>query len=177
MVLCPLFILLSGCGELSNKILATFNRGQDFQRSEIINNGPGIADGQSELLMAIQLMNSDGSVVKQFKPTYEIISGTGVIPAACTTSNINGVSTCLLKATQPGVKRVSVTNIKITLEGDITFNTPTAKPILGLASASKKQTSGTYTLSATVGAQEPGPVKTSGTYKLFGGVQGEGFSR
>lgn len=179
MTLSCLCLLLTSCGKLSGQIEAVFTRPkvQDFKKSEIIQNGPGIADGQSALTVAISLMNSDGSVVPQFKPTYDIVSGTGVLPAACTTSNNNGISTCLLKATQAGVKKLSVTNIQIPLEADLIFTNPQFKPIFGFVAADKKQSTGTYTLSATIGSQEPGIVKTSGTHKLYGGVQGEGFSR
>lgn len=180
MVLICTSLLFSGCGKISSQIEATFKRPsiQDFKKSEIISNGPGIADGQSELLVVIQLMNSDGSIVKLFRPTYEIVSGTGVTASACTTSNNNGVSTCVLKSAQAGTKRISVTNIEIPLQADVVFNQPPAgKPNFGLAVANKMQIQGAHTLTATIGNQEPGAVRTSGTYKLFGGVQGEAFSR
>lgn len=163
---------------MGGSIGALFGSGaNDFMKSEIISNGPGIADGQSELLMIVHLVNSNGSKVKDFTPIYQVVSGSAVFASACTASNVNGVSTCVLKSTQAGVKRVSLTNIGIQLEADFVFNTPAPKPLLGLIAADKKQTSGTYTLSATIGSQEPAVVKTSGTYKLFGGVQGEAFSQ
>ncbi len=170
---------LLGCGKLSNEVSATFTKPsvQDFARSQVINNGPGIADGQSELLVVIQLMNSDGTPVKLFQPTYSIISGAGVAAQACTTSNINGVSTCVLKASQAGVKRLSITNITISLEADVIFNQPGRKPVMGLISASNSQTQAGVKIQASLGNQEPVPVQTSGPVKLFGGVQGEAFSR
>lgn len=171
---------LCGCGNISSEISSTFKRPsvQDFAKSEIINNGPGIADGQSELLVVVQLMNSDSTSVKLFKPTYEVTTGGGVSAAACTSSNSNGVSTCVLKATQAGTKTISVTNINRPLIADVVFNPPGAsKPVFGLVSASKTQTQGSYKLSANAGNQEPGLVKKSGAYTLFGGVQGEAFSR
>jgi hypothetical protein len=174
----PLFIFVAGCGKISNQVTATFNRVQDFKRSEIITNGPAIADGQSELLVVIHLMNSDGSSVKLFKPTYEIATGTGVSAQDCTTSNDNGISTCVLKATVAGTKKVSVTNIKIDLSADVVFTAPpTNKVLFGLVTASKTQTQGNFKLSGNIGNQEPGAVRTSGAFKLYGGVQGESFSR
>jgi hypothetical protein len=174
-----LSLIFVACGKLSSQIEASFKRPstQDFAKSEIINNGPGIADGQSELLVVIQLMNSDGTSVALFKPTYEIIAGTGVTASACITSNVNGVSTCVLKSVQAGLKRISVTNIPITLNADVLFNQPAGKSLFGLTSASKTQTQSGYKLSATVGSEVPGAIKKSGTYNLYGGFQGEVFSR
>lgn len=77
-------------------------------------NGPGLADGQTELLMIVRLVNSDGSKVKGYASAYELISGSAAT-SACTASNTDGVSTCVLKAIQAGVNRVSLTNIKIQL--------------------------------------------------------------
>jgi hypothetical protein len=173
-------ISLMGCGKLSNQISATFKTPSilDFKKSEIINNGPGISDGQSELLVVIQLTNSDGSSVKSFKPAYEVVSGLGVSTAPCTTSNANGVSTCVLKSSLPGTKQISITNINIELKANIVFNAPAAsKELFGLTSAEKTQTQGNFKISATIGSQEPGVLKTSGVFKLYGGVQGEQFSR
>lgn len=168
----------SGCGKISGEISANFNRVQDFKRSEIISNGPAVADGQSELLVVIQLMNTDGSSVKLFKPTYEVVSGTGVTTQACTTSNDNGVSTCILKANTAGTKRISVTNIKIELQADVVFSAPVAgKSMFGLISSTKNQTQSNFALSGSIGNQEPGVVKSNGTFKVYGGVQGEAFSR
>ena len=170
-------LLLSGC-TVSDQVQVQFDRVQDFKKSEIISNGPMVADGQSELLVVIQLMNSDGSSVKLFKPTYEVVAGTGVIAQACTTSNDNGVSTCVLKSVQAGTKTISVTNIKFNLKADIVFSAPVAsKALSGLISAKKNQSQGNFEISATIGNQETGVVKTGGAFKVYGGVQGEAFSR
>jgi len=178
LVVVGLFLFVTGCGKISGEISATFNRVQDFKRSEIISNGPAVADGQSELLVVIQLMNTDGSSVKLFKPTYEVVSGTGVTAQACTTSNDNGVSTCVLKSSEAGTKRISVTNIKIELQADVVFNSPTpGKAMFGLIAATKDQTQSNFNLKSSIGNQEPGVVKTSGAFKVYGGVQGEAFSR
>ncbi len=132
----------------------------------------------SELLVVIQLMNTDGSSVKLFKPTYEVTSGTGVTAQACTTSNENGVSTCVLKASVAGTKRISVTNVGINLLADVVFTAPIpGKAMFGLISATKNQTQSGFELSASIGNQEPGIVKSSGAFKVYGGVQGEVMSR
>jgi hypothetical protein len=173
-----LVFIVTGCGKTSGEISATFNRVQDFKRSEIISNGPAAADGSSELLVVIQLMNTDGSPVKLFRPTYEVVSGAVLIAQACTTSNINGVSTCVLKANTAGTRRIAVTNIQIALQAEVVFTAPTTgKSIFGLISSTKNQTQSNFGLSASIGSQEPGVVKSSGTFKVYGGVQGEAFSR
>ncbi len=173
-----MLIFFTGCGKISDKIDAKFSRVQDFKRSEIITNGPAVADGQSELLVVVQLMNTDGSSVKLFKPTYEVVSGSGVAAQACTTSNENGVSTCVLKSSEAGTKRISITNIKIELQADVVFNSPTpGKAMFGLIAVTKDQTQSSFNLKSSIGNQEPGVVKTSGAFKVYGGVQGEAFSR
>ncbi len=166
-----------GC-MVSDQVQAQFDRVQDFKKSEIISNGPAVADGQSELLVVIQLMNTDGSAVKLFKPAYEVIAGSGVSAQACTSSNENGVSTCVLKASLAGTKTISVTNIKIDLKADVVFNAPIAgKAMFGLISATKNHSQNGFNLSASIGNQEPKPVQSSGAFKVYGGVQGEVFSR
>lgn len=170
------WLTLAGCN-VSGGISSKF-RSVDFEKSEIISNGPAYADGQAELLMVVQLMNSDNSAVKDYKPTYEVVSGAAVNATECTTSNANGVSTCVLKSTVAGTKRVKVTNIKVDLQKDLVFiNPPAGKAMMDMAPATKKQTSGTHILNANLGNPVPQAVKTTGTHKLYGGFQGEVFSR
>lgn len=70
-----LTICLSGCGRISGSIVKSKTNGApDFQRSEVISSGTGIADGTTEYLIAIQLMNSDGSIVALFLRTSSIVS-------------------------------------------------------------------------------------------------------
>lgn len=171
-------LCLVGCGEITAGIESLFERDpNDFRKSEIISDSPAVADGQSELLMVISLVNSDGNPVKDYRPTYDVIAGTGVHASICTTSNNNGVSTCILKSSQAGTKRVSVTNIQIQLQADLVFENPTKKPIFGFTSASTTQSVGTVQLSGSFGALESTTVNTNGNFKLYGGVQGEAFSQ
>jgi hypothetical protein len=172
---------LSACGPIDGKIHLWGSTLPDFARSEIIQNGPAIADGSSELLVAVNLMNTDGSSVKLFKPTYEIVSGGGVQGSECTTSNNNGISTCILKSTQAGVKKFSVTNIRIKLERDVVF-TPPEKPgltsaIVSAAKFNKKSAQG-HELSGSVGSLHSQAVITGTSgWKIFGGPEGNAFSR
>lgn len=170
-------LFLTGCGKISSEVSAIFKGKTDFARSEIITSGTGVADGSTEMLVVIQLMNSDGTPVKLYKPTYEIVSGSGVTAQECTTSNSNGVSTCILKATQAGTKRLSVTNIKIELQKDLLFQLPSSKTMLGLASGAKQITTSGYKVSASVATQESAMVRESGGWKFYGGVEGNAASR
>jgi hypothetical protein len=172
-------LIAGGCAKIDGQIHSTFNRSllQDFEKSEIITNGPAAADGQSELLVVIQLKNSNQTPVSDYKPIYAVTSGLGVAAGECTTSNVNGVSTCVLKSTQAGTKHIAVTNVKIALEKDVVFTQPTTKSSLELLADGKSKTSGSYKFSGTIGSQSPGIVKSSGHYQFFGGVQGDVFSR
>lgn len=170
-------LAFTACGSVNVEISHFLRGTNDFKKSEILTNGPKIADGQSELLVIVHLVNSDGTEVSGHKPTYKVVSGTGLSPSTCTTSNYNGISICLIKSVHPGTKKISVDNINTQLEAELLFTAPAAKPILGLISSAKNQTQGTYSLSASIGNQEPFAVKTSGTLTLYGGVQGEVFSR
>jgi hypothetical protein len=147
----------------------------DFAKSEIISNGPAIANGSSELLVVVNLMNSDGSPVKLFKPIYYISAGAGVRGAECTTSNANGVSTCVLKATQAGFKRFKVTNIKrVDLQKDLLFIPPTPPGVTAsvVSSANRQVSSAGYELSGTAGSLQSSMVRTnSAGWKLYGGAE------
>ncbi len=75
-----LALFLCGCGSVSGGITdATAPVSQDFEKTEIIANGSVAADGVSQLLLAIQLKNSDNSSVADYQPTYDVVSGAGVV--------------------------------------------------------------------------------------------------
>lgn len=174
-------LVFSSCGGVDGKTHLSGAKRVDFARSEIISNGPAVADGSSELLVVIHLMNSDGSAVTLYKPSYEILSGAGVQGSECTTSNNNGVSTCVLKATQPGAKKFSVTNVKIQLEKELLFSPPTPPgAVTGLVSAARfRHTSAAgHEISGTVGSVHSNLVKTgTGGWKIYGGPEGNALSR
>lgn len=148
----------------------------DFRKSEIKVLNSGLADGQTELTFTIILRNSNDSYVSGFRPIFEVVSGTGVTTGSCVKSNSSGVANCILKSNLSGIKIISVKNIDIKLEGNLTFNAPSTpsseKPVVGLISAKSSQSSGNFSLTASVGSQEPGIVQTSGNYKLYGGIEG-----
>ncbi len=175
-----ILVFLGGCSLDSNIDLINPPANlSDFKRSEIITNSPGVADGSSELIVVIQLMNSNGSLVRLHKPTYEVIQGAGVIGSECTTSNNNGLSTCILKSTQAGTKRISVTNVKIDLQKNVVFDAPSSKAMFGLAVASGTRTSSnSFSLHGAVGGNQPKALNTTPSgFKLWGGPEGNVFSR
>ena len=135
------FLVLAGCN-ISGKATVDFKipTGPDFKRSVIISSGPVAADGVSPLLVVVDLLNSDGTPVVLFTPTYEIQSGLGVVASECTPSNTNGAATCILKSLQPGVKHLAVTNVKIALEKDLTFTSPSGAPSLNIVGAASSTT-------------------------------------
>ncbi|RYZ93629.1 MAG: hypothetical protein EOP06_00235 [Proteobacteria bacterium] len=166
-------LLLAGCGDVSGKIKTVFDRGldNDFARSQILAGSPTAADGHSELMIIIQLTNSDGTPVKFFKPTYEVVSGSGITSSACTISDANGISTCIAKATVPGSKRISVSNIKISLESNLIFIAPHSVSVYEISAGSRDQQKSGFSLKATVGSQAP-LVNRSNGFSLYGGLEG-----
>ncbi len=180
LVLWSFILSQSGCSfDSTIELLKPPESKSDFARSEIIPNGPGVADGQSELRVVIQLMNSDGSSVSLYKPTYEITQGGGVQAQECTTSNNNGVSTCILKSTQAGAKTLKVTNINIDLAKEVVFLTPGSMNSGGLTvgGGTKNSASGIKLHAAGGGNQPKGLNTTSSGFKLYGGPEGNVFSR
>lgn len=116
----------------SNKDNPTIN---DFQKTEIIAGEAVPADGTSQLLVAIHLKNSDNRPVKEFQPTYEISnSSNGVITNQCSTSDINGVSVCVLRSTVAGTKLFVLTNAKVGLSKSIEFKNPMGKQVTEITS-------------------------------------------
>lgn len=153
----------------------------DFMKTEIIANGSAVADGVSELVVGIQLKNSDLSIVSDYKPTYSIVSGLGVIAGECTSSLANGMSYCLVKSTQPGVKRMRLENAKKGLERDLVFDPSELKgTIKGLVTSAQPlgSTSTGYRIESSSGSvPKETKVTTSDGYTVYMGIQGVLSSR
>lgn len=111
-----------GC-DLSNQIKGSINAPfeDDFLKTEIIANGPIPADGATPLVLAIQLKNSNNHPVKNYKPLYDVTASAGIVAGDCTTSDVHGVSVCIVKSTVAGTKTVTLTNAKIGLTKNIDF--------------------------------------------------------
>jgi hypothetical protein len=173
-----LSFLFAGCsGNLDGEVNANFKTA-DLQKAKIVVSGSAYADGQTELLMDIYLTNSDDTVVKGYRPEYEVVSGGGVITSDCSKSNESGIASCVLKATQAGVKRIRVKKVKVDLQQDVTFvDPPFGRAAMGLATAAGIRSTGIYVLDASVGGSAPHGRIKSGNYEIYGGIRSDVFSR
>ncbi|RYZ76111.1 MAG: hypothetical protein EOP05_06015 [Proteobacteria bacterium] len=172
--------MITGCSKLSDGVefnyVATQKR--DFKNSRINSTGPRVANGSLSLVFNVVLLNSDNSPVEGFTPEYTVIIGTGVTPFPCSPTDAQGVATCSMKSVKAGAKRISITNVDITLQTDLMFTLPaTGDSQFSVTAASAVLRSGAHTFTATVGSNETGIKKTNGTYSFYGSVQGAEFSR
>ncbi len=178
----PMIVLVAlglvSCGEGKGTIEELNARAlvNDFAKSEIVSNGPGIADGKTELIMVVRLVNGNDTSVVGYRPTYEVASGAGVIPSECTRSDNVGAAICVVRATIPGTKRLSVNNVKIELKKDVDFLAPPDKGnTSGLVVGALPNNTGTsgYVLQGSIESSPAGQPKisTSG-WKMSGSVQG-----
>ncbi|UXR66024.1 hypothetical protein EZJ49_07155 [Bdellovibrio bacteriovorus] len=147
----------------------------DFAKSEIYVGSNGKADGRTELEFVIQLMNSDDTVVAGFVPEFTITQGTGVYPLTCSASDEFGISICSLRATDPGIKTVSVNNLGMALSQNVVFDAIT-KESTQIVSAGGDITVASdpkgWRMTGTVGTQyDRAEVKKDG-YKLRLGAGG-----
>lgn len=180
LVFFTLSLSLFGCN-VNNKItghIGIGSSGNDFGRSEIIVSGSGIADGQTPLYILIRLVNSDGKMVTNFRPDYQILSGAGVTGIPCTNSDINGVSFCAMRATVAGTKAMRVTNIGtvISLQKNFDFLTAAGRnSVVGFSSSGARQelASG-YLVHASVSGLTSSIFEvTGGGYKVYSNLQGK----
>ena len=173
------FILLSSSCSLKGQI-SKIAGNNDFKKTEIIASDIGIADGSDDLVVAVHLKNSDNSAVAAYRPEYDIVSGSVSYKGACTTSSNDGISVCILRATQPGTKRLRLKNAYVGKEKDVLFALAGTAPVSGLTAAGGVQvpTAGGYKANVSLGAWAASPgVATPGNYKVFLSVQGAVDSR
>jgi hypothetical protein len=178
LLLFVLLISITGCGKISGSIKSLAPNGiNDFLKSQILVNGPGVADGTTALVVLLRLMNSNNTIVVGFQPDYRVLSGTGLSPAACSISDNTGTSVCLLRSTMPGVKRIKIGNIDtLSLEKDVTFNPkPISKNIFTLASGGGKGTgigaASGYQVQASITHLKTSNKTTVGGYTIYSGFQ------
>lgn len=182
---CLVTVVLAGCGGIKGGIKkvegdvgGVVSPIADFQKTEIVTSGSARADGLSEIAVVIHLKNSDNTPVANYKPEYQVVSGIGVLPEECTTSDRNGVSACAVRATQTGTKRLQLTNAKVGLEKDLQFDPPSySSTQLSLVSGSVKRstTSIGYKVQMKVQTSIAGADSTtSGGYKAKLSLQGIG---
>ena len=172
--------LISGCGKISIEV-NKFKKPFDFLKTEIISSGPVPADGTSEMLLAVHLKNSDNSSVPEYRPEYEIVTGSGVSQSNCTTSDQNGISACILKANVPGPKILRLTNAKVGLERTVVFTPIVRSGVrMGIVSASNQNmtSAGGYKAEISLGEKFKNIKSvTNGGYEVRMSVQGILVSR
>lgn len=174
-----LSLSLFGCS-INNEIkghIGIGSSGNDFGRSEIIVSGSGIADGQTPLYILIRLVNSDGKVVANYRPDYQILSGVGVTGSPCTNSDVNGVSVCAMRANSAGTKTMRVTNMGsvVLLQKNFDFLAAAGRSsVAGFSSSGARQelASG-YLVHASVSGLTSSVFEvTGGGYKVYSNLQG-----
>ena len=126
---------------------------QDFANTTITSDTVVAADGSSVMTVVVQLINSDGTFVSNFKPAYSVTPQTGVVASPCTLSNSLGVSTCLFKSTVPGAKTFQLINAKVGLVSTLQFNTINGEQRFAVASGAlmNGSTSDGYTVRMSLG--------------------------
>lgn len=146
----------------------------DYANTTIMVASSAAADGSSTLLAVVTLKNVDNSPCVGFKPSYEITPVEGVTKMDCTNSDINGVSSCLVKAITPGAKTFSLTNAKVGLAQPIEFTAPSGLQRLNtMAGGAIGTTANGSKMQVSIGS----PVKgvrhtTAGGYKVILSTQG-----
>lgn len=162
-------VYLVGCS-VDSKV--TDSRAPDFLSSKVVTSTRAYADGQSDLTVTLQLMNSDGSPVVDYQITSDLsLSGNGVFAIGCTKSNDQGFVTCVYRAVEWGNKKVLFGNIPVELSHSAEFLEPPGRfgNVTGLTSVStqKKTTSGGYKMSFSMDPLVSRPIQTSnGGYTL-----------
>lgn len=126
---------------------------EDFANTTITSDAVTSADGSSVMTVTVQLINSDGSFVSNFKPAYSVTPQAGIIASPCTLSNSLGVSTCLFKSTVPGIKTFQLINAKVGLVSSLQFNTINGEQRYAVASGALMNgtTSDGYTVRMSLG--------------------------
>ena len=148
--------------------------GPDFLKSKVLSETIGVADGITDLVITVELRNSDDTLVADHTPTMTIISGNGVSVFACTQSDASGISVCRLRSVIPGQVLVSIENIKIELTEEVVFN-PSSRNgtfLQIVASAQNNQETtdagnGKYSVTSHIGPSVSGLRQEVSGYEVF----------
>ncbi len=152
-----IWVILMGCRLDDNRLRGHIKiPPNDFLRTEILTSGPVPADGSSELVLVIHLKNSNHRPVVGYRPSYEVVSGIGVVESECSESDANGASICVLKSWVPGEKVLALVNALVGLEKTIYFENPVKKlATVGVTSGAKTELSSEQGYFAEITAGDP----------------------
>jgi hypothetical protein len=86
-----------------------------------VENDGAMADGISAIIVLAEMRNQADAPVSGFTPEIEV-DGEGVTTSPCTATNNAGISVCVVKATEQGIKTFKVTNADgLDLKVDLNF--------------------------------------------------------
>ena len=148
--------------------------GPDFLKSSVVSETVGIADGVNELVVTVELRNSDDTLVVGHTPILSLLSGDSVTLVGCTVSNDNGLSVCRLKSSIVGVKTIAFGNIKIDLTEDVVFDPPSRNGTFQqvLSAAQNNVNASGYSVTSQLGAPMQGLRDTPSSYEVFTSTTG-----
>lgn len=169
-VLLALSSLLFGLGcTLEVELVDISNPDNDFKLSSVLAETVGVADGITDLILTLELKNSNGSLVKFFTPQISLLSGSGVTSLGCSKSNELGISTCRFRSNTPTTALVSLENILIELTEEIVFEAPrvSLSYVQVVSSALNRVDAGGYTVTSHIGVPVQGLRQEVDGYEIF----------
>jgi|GEM_PF-3475688 len=165
-------LLFSAC-TLEIEVKDISSQPADFLLSSIVSTTRGVSDGITELLMTIELKNSDGSFVEGFTPEISIISGIPATFVGCSPSNAAGISVCSFRSSTPGLvtvgTSVGLSNALIELTEDLIFEAPqqSGSFVQIVSSALNNVDANGYTVTSHIGAPVKGLRQVVNGYVIY----------
>lgn len=105
--------------------------GNDFFKTTILSTSRGIGDGQTNATAVVLLKNADGSVIPNYRPSFEFVDNSGssvqgsaITFSECSVSNEQGISVCIIRSISVGSLTLSFNNVKVELFGQVYFDPP-----------------------------------------------------
>lgn len=119
-----LLVLLSGCSffaSIDGSAQSVSAVGDDYGKTTLDSPLVMAADGTSAMTVIVHLVNNDNTPIVNFTPTYAVYPSGGVSAGACSASDVNGDSTCVVTSTTAETKSFTLTNAKIGLSRNLKF--------------------------------------------------------
>jgi len=166
-------LLLANCS-LDISVEDISSSGDDFLKSSVLSQTEGISDGLTDLLLTLELRNSDDTLVAGYTPSFEIINGSGATFVGCSVSNENGISVCRFRATISGTKTVAVLDLPIEITEEIVFKAPERSGTFMqiVSSAQNNVDAGGYKVTSHIGAPVQGLRQKVDGYEIFTSTTG-----